>query len=178
MLRKSTQKIRLKINYSVYKNNPEIINILKNSIHEIYSKNRQQYPVYLGFSDFSYDHKMYFEPGQCSLINVDIHCKIYYYKLDLNELVLAKIKQIDQKGTILLDFFNLTIYIPKSQIAGDVRINALNNSRILKIDNKILKINDVIKLKIVELSKDKYSDLKIKGSIKGISLGKLSWFTA
>lgn len=169
--------IDLCVNYREYKNS-DIVSLVKVKVHEICKLQTHIFPIYLGISEINIDDKLYLQQYSLNVLHILVNCKVHYYDLTPGELILVKVKDIDEKGNLICAFFDKLVVINKSQYASkEPRFKVVNNVKSITFsDAKVIKTGDILKTKIIDISKDRFYDIKINGSIKGITYGKLAWF--
>lgn len=179
MFYKSTLNLILPLKHKQYIGAREnITNLIAQQLkNKFINPHTSPFQTYLGLANLEISENRWYEPDEITTINIPVKCIIYHSKLELNEAVLAKVLEIDERMNLICEYYNLKIYIHHSQYpVTNCRIKYVKEVKQLVLDTKIIKPNDTLKVKITEIGLGKFGNLNIRGSIKGLSYGKLAWF--
>jgi hypothetical protein len=179
MFYKSVLKLVVPLKHKQYHSSK--LNIKGTIVEELNNKfnnpHVSPFQTYLGLSHLQISSERWYEPDEFTIINVPVTCVVYHSKLELNEPILVKVLEIDERLNLICEYYNLKIYIHHSQYpSANCRIKYVKEVKQLLIDTKTVKPNDVLKIKVIEIGYGKFGILNIRGSIKGLAFGKLAWF--
>lgn len=178
MFKLLTLHISAKISYTVYKglNTGEDLKAhLETALTERFKYKDRQLGTFLGIKDLWVLGKPLCNPQDLSVIQIPCRVAVYMLTLAVNQLVVGVIDHIDQSANLIVTNGLDRIYIHHTQVSSNATYNYQKEQ--VEFDKKILKVNDIVKLRIIEKALSEKNLLKLRGTLRGPALGKKTWWT-
>lgn len=99
-------------------------------------------------------------------------CQVYYFKPQCGQLLYGLITGFDQHGNMLVYYGFEEGYVHSSQFPANFNFNR-NDLSLVGPDRAVLKVGDLVKLRIVEVRKTLSTRPRLRFTMRSTSLGKL-----
>lgn len=177
MFKKLKIRIETTVPYKIYKTfvtKETLITYLEPHCITAFEKDFKSVGTFLSINDVKVVTTPAINSKQLHLINLSIDAQIFIVAVVVNELVLGLVERIDESCNLLVDTGFHKIQVHHSQINANCLYNYHKNQ--IEFNKKSIKLGDLLKVKILEkfITDGRY--LKIRGTIKGSTLGKKAWW--